>query len=64
MTDVAERLRKARKQKGCSSLVVADTVGVNRSSIQMYEAGLRTPRDSVKIKLADFYGLTVQELFY
>ena len=43
---------------------VAQAVGVGESSISMYELGQRTPRDDVKRKLANFYGKTVQEIFF
>ena len=43
---------------------VARAVGVGESSISMYELGQRTPRDDVKRKLANFYGKTVQEIFF
>lgn len=34
------------------------------SSIAMYEAGKRVPRDEVKVALARFYGTTVEALFF
>lgn len=64
MVDVATRLREARLQKGCTATEVANACGITRSSVQMYECGLRIPRDSVKIKLAQFYGISVQDLFF
>jgi len=30
----------------------------------MYELGYRVPRDEIKMKLADYYGVTVQSLFF
>lgn len=32
--------------------------------LQMYENGQRIPRDNIKIKLANFYGVTVQTIFF
>lgn len=43
---------------------VAKDLGVSRSAIAMYESEDRTPRDSVKIKIAEYYGKTVQEIFF
>ena len=43
---------------------VASEVGVSVSAVSMYENGERVPRDAIKIKLADFYGKTVQEIFF
>lgn len=43
---------------------VASAVGVSVSAISMYENGERIPRDAVKIKLAEFYHKSVQEIFF
>lgn len=59
---VAERLVKARGDKKREE--VAAAVGVSLSAIAMYENGERVPRDETKIKLADYYNMTVQELFF
>ena len=62
--DVASRLRYAREKKGCSAEEAAKAVGVSLSAIQMYECGKRVPRDSIKIELSRFYGVSVQRLFF
>lgn len=59
---VAERLVKARGDKRREE--VAAAIGVSLSAIAMYENGERVPRDETKIKLADYYGTTVQALFF
>lgn len=59
---VAERLKKARGDKKRKE--VASAIGVSLSAITMYENGERIPRDETKIKLAEFYNKTVQELFF
>ncbi|GIQ69294.1 helix-turn-helix transcriptional regulator [Xylanibacillus composti] len=43
---------------------VAYALKISVSALQMYENGRRVPRDDIKVKLADFYGVTVQSLFY
>lgn len=59
---VAERLVAARGNRRRED--VAAAVGVSLSAIAMYESGGRIPRDETKIKLADYYGTTVQALFF
>lgn len=59
---IAERLVKARGDRRRED--VATAVGVSLSAIAMYENGERIPRDEIKIKLATYYGTTVQELFF
>ncbi len=43
---------------------VASNLQISVSALQMYENGRRVPRDDIKVKLADYYGVTVQSLFY
>ena len=59
---VAERLIRARGEKRREE--VASAVGISLSAIAMYEAGERIPRDEIKVKLANFFGVSVQELFF
>lgn len=43
---------------------VANSVQISRSTLNMYELGLRIPEDNIKMKLARFYGLSVDQLFF
>lgn len=58
----AEKLRKLRGEKPRAD-VCKDT-GIKLSTLQMYECGERNPKDSVKRILAEYYGKTVQEIFF
>lgn len=64
MKTVAERIKDARKAKGCTVEELAKACGITDSAVQMYECGQRVPRDSIKIAMADYFGMTVQELFF
>lgn len=64
MKTVAERIKEARAKKGCSVEELAKACGVTNSAIQMYECGQRVPRDSIKIAMAEFFGMSVQDLFF
>lgn len=59
---MGERLLKARGNQRRED--VASAVGVSLSAIAMYETGARVPRDETKVKLANYYGVTVQDLFF
>ena len=61
-TQIAERLRELRGDK--SQREVADAVGTTAMAISLYESGERVPRDEIKIRLASYYGTTVDALFY
>lgn len=59
---VSERMIKARGDMKRAD--VCKAVGISLSALAMYEAGQRTPRDEIKVKLARLYGTTVEALFY
>ena len=56
---ILRKLRGDRTQEE-----IADALGITKSSWAMYERDERVPRDEVKIRIANFFGKTVQELFY
>lgn len=61
-TGVGQKLKDLRGDRSRDS--VAAVVGISSSALGMYENNLRMPRDDIKKKLADFYGVTVQHLFF
>lgn len=60
--EIGERLIKIRGSIPRDT--VAKAVGISVSAISMYENGERISRDAIKIKLAEFYGKSVQEIFF
>lgn len=57
-----EQLKKLRGNMSQDS--IAKAIGITKSSWAMYERGERVPRDEVKIRIANYFGKTVQELFF
>lgn len=57
-------LRELRIQCNLTQKQVADNLGITVSSWAMYERGERVPRDEVKIKIAQYFGKSVEELFF
>lgn len=54
-----------RKLRGERSLeYAAAQMGISKSALAMYERGERIPRDEIKIRLAKYYGQSVQALFF
>ena len=43
---------------------VSTDVGISISALQMYENGQRIPKDEIKVRLANYYKTTVQEIFF
>ena len=57
-----ERLKILRKNKGLTQTQVADAVELGRQAYAYYEKGERAPSPETLCKLADFFGVTVDEL--
>lgn len=54
-----------RALRGSKSLdEVSSDTGISRSALNMYELGSRTPRDPVKVILANYYGKSIQDIFF
>lgn len=62
MQDVAFVLRSLRGER--TVLDVSEATGIGVSALNNYEAGLRMPRDEAKAALAQFYGLSVDDIFF
>lgn len=43
---------------------VASELKISISALAMYEQGNRVPRDEIKLKIASYYGKSVQEIFF
>lgn len=57
-----QRLRELRGDR--TQAAVAAAIGITKSAWAMYERGERIPRDAVKRRIADFFGKSVQEIFF
>ena len=43
---------------------VAKAIGISTSALSSYECGDRSPRDPIKVKIAQYYGKSVQSIFF
>ena len=59
---IGNRLRELRGDK--TQKEVADAVGVTAMAVCQYEAGTRVPSDQEKIALAEYFGRTVENIFF
>lgn len=57
-----DHLRVLRGNKSLDE--VSSDTGISRSALNMYELGSRTPRDPIKVILANYYGKSVQDIFF
>lgn len=59
MTSVLKRLRK---QKQITQLELAEALNISQTAVSKYERGVCEPDLSVVIAMADFFGISVDEL--
>ncbi len=59
---IGQRLRELRGEK--TQEKVASDLGITKSSWAMYERDERVPRDEVKVRIATYFGVTVQDIFF
>lgn len=58
------KMRALRLQRKKTLQQVADELDITKSSLAMYERDERIPRDEVKVRIARYYGETVDALFF
>lgn len=58
----AERLRVLRAQRGLALTEAAEQIGIDRHTLRALELGERTPRYPTLAKIAEGYGVPVEEL--
>ncbi len=59
---IAKRLISLRGTK--TQAEVAKALGISQSTYAMYEIGRRIPTDEIKIRIANYYNTTVQNIFF
>lgn len=57
-----EQLKKLRKEKECTQEMLANAIGVAKSTISMYENGNREPDFETLEAIADFFNVSVSRL--
>ena len=62
MSIFAERLRKCRKNISKTQRDVAFDLGITESGYQNYELGNREPNHETTVKIADYFGVSVDYL--
>jgi len=60
--EIGKRLISLRGSRTQEEVARANDLSV--SAIGMYERGERVPRDEIKIRLANYYNVPVQDIFF
>lgn len=61
---IGMKLKALRGGKKKTQQEVADDLNITKSALAMYEKDNRVPRDEVKVRLAEYYGESVENLFF
>ena len=61
---IASRLVELRTQAELTQAQVARELGFRQSTFSMWENGARVPRDDSKRRIAIFFDVSVDEIFY
>ena len=57
-----ERLQELRKDSGLKQEELAKALGVSLSSVKAYEQGRSNPDDAVKVRIAQFFNISLDYL--
>ena len=58
---IGAKIRTMRGTESQQSL--ADKLDISKSALAMYERGERIPRDEVKVRIAQYFGTSVESIF-
>lgn len=59
---IGKKLRELRGEK--TQEEIASDLNITKSSWAMYERDERIPRDEMKVRIAHYFGKSIQELFF
>ncbi|BCZ48462.1 transcriptional regulator [Clostridium gelidum] len=62
MITLADRLKEIRKSNNLTQTELGKILGVGKTTISMYENGNSTPNDEIKLKLSEYFNVSVDFL--
>ena len=61
---IGRMMKTLRVEKNETELQMAGALGISQSAVTMYESGKRIPRDEIKIRIAEHFGVSVDSIFF
>lgn len=58
----SQQLQRLRMRRGLSCKTLGELCGLSKNTIALYERGERRPTVDALVAIADFFGVTVDEL--
>lgn len=59
---IGKKLKELRGDK--TQIQICKDLGITTTSYSMYETDQRVPRDEIKKKIADYYKISVDKIFF
>ena len=60
--DLGTRIKNLREESGLTQLAFAKILNINNSTLCQYENGDRVPSDDIKIRIADYFRVSLDYL--
>lgn len=60
---LGQRIKALREERGLTQKDLAKTLNIANTTLSQYESGQRIPSDEVKIKIAEYFRVTLDYLF-
>ena len=61
---IGKTIKMMRVERKLTIEGLAKEIGTSSSAVNMYECGMRIPRDEIKIRIAEFFGVPVESIFF
>lgn len=61
---IGKRIKELRTLRKMTAEDLGKAIGISSSAINMYECGQRVPRDEIKIMIAEYFGVSIESIFY
>ena len=61
---IGKTIKRMRMERGLTIEGLAKEIGTSSSAVNMYECGMRIPRDEIKIRIAEFFGTPIESIFF
>lgn len=62
MATLSDRIKQLRKEKNLTQPELGKIIGMGKTTISMYETGNSTPGDDIKLKMAEYFNVSMDYL--
>lgn len=61
---IGTRIKEHREGSGKTIEELSSDLGISQSAVCMYETGKRIPRDEIKIRIAEYFNVPLESIFF